>query len=111
LDVVVQGLEALGLRPEGRMEPPHHTPCDSRFVQTLLRAYEQYTGNEGVCKAVGGWSYVHNIEGGVCFGACMPGFEPNWHGANECMPIKDLIVASKIFAQAIIDLTLQSVIH
>ena len=73
-DVIRQRFESFGVEMEGKLSPPHHTPCDSEFVQTLLKVYEEYTGNQGYCKAIGGGTYVHSIEGGVCFGAAMPGF-------------------------------------
>ncbi len=87
-----------------KMSLPHHTPADSEFVKTLLRCYETYTGNKGGCIAIGGGSYVHDIPGGVAFGCTMPGFEPNLHAANECMPIADLVTSAKIFALAITEL-------
>jgi succinyl-diaminopimelate desuccinylase len=34
----------------------------------------------------------------------MPGFQPNIHGADECVPVADLLTAAKIFAQVILDL-------
>lgn len=87
-----------------RIRPPHHTPADSPFVQTLLRCYEQYTDDVGVCLSTGGGTYVHGIPGGVAFGATMPGFDSQLHGADERMSVADLLTAAKIFAQAIVDL-------
>ncbi|HPH97110.1 MAG TPA: Sapep family Mn(2+)-dependent dipeptidase [Anaerolineaceae bacterium] len=104
LDVVVKAFAPYGITVEGKLTPSHHTPGDSPFVKTLLKAYETYSGNKGFCEYTGGGTYVHNIEGGVCFGATMPGFETNMHGANEKASIKDLITAAKIFTQVIIDL-------
>ncbi len=89
---------------ENKYEPPHHTPAESEFVRTLLKAYEDCTGNEGRCISIGGGSYVHSIEGGVAYGCCMPGVNTNMHGANEFMPVDDLILAAKIFTVAIIEL-------
>jgi succinyl-diaminopimelate desuccinylase len=86
------------------LNPPHHTPCDSPFVRTLLSAYERHTGLKGACAATGGGTYVHHIDGGVCFGACMPGFQANMHGPGERVPVADLLTASKIFTQVICDL-------
>ena len=86
------------------MEPPHHTPADSPFVKTLLKRYEQYTGTQGACLAIGGGTYVHDIPGGVAFGCGMPGFNGNMHGADEHLCIKDLLTSCKIFAQVIVDL-------
>ncbi len=94
----------LGFSVSGEMEPPHHTPADSPFVQTLLKCYEQYTGRPGQCLAIGGGTYVHGIPGGVAFGCGMPGFNGNMHGADEHLCIKDLITACKIFTQVILEL-------
>ncbi|MCE5207942.1 MAG: Sapep family Mn(2+)-dependent dipeptidase [Chloroflexi bacterium] len=103
-DVIEAKFNKLGIKMEGQQHPSHHTPCDSPFVQTLLAIYEKYTGNKGGCESMGGGTYVHDIEGGVAFGAMMPGFEPNMHGANEHVSIKDMITAAKIFTQVIIDI-------
>jgi succinyl-diaminopimelate desuccinylase len=102
--VVESKLAEAGFEVTGEMSPPHHTPADSPFVKTLLGAYGTYTGNRGECLSMGGGTYVHGIEGGVAFGAAMPGFEARPHGANERLNIKDLLAACKIFAQVIIDL-------
>jgi succinyl-diaminopimelate desuccinylase len=103
-DIVEKKFKQLGIGMESRITPPHHTPCDSEFVEVMLKAYEQYTGNKGYCEGIGGGTYVHNIDGGVCFGACMPGFEAYMHGSNERIPIEDLITSAKIFTQVIIDI-------
>ncbi len=104
VDVAARQFANAGIHFEGKLSPAHHTPCDSPFVQTLLVAYEKYTGLKGSCESTGGGTYVHDIEGGVAFGAMMPGFESNMHGANEHMRIADLMTAAKIFTQVIIDL-------
>lgn len=103
MDVVDSRFAALGIQVENKIIPPHHTPCDSPFVQTLLAAYEQYTGLNGFCESTGGGTYVHDIEGGVAFGAILPGFEPYFHGADERVRVADLITAAKIFTQVIAD--------
>lgn len=95
---------AQGFHLDGHLTPGHHTPCDSDFVKTLLSIFEQYTGIKGGCSATGGGTYVHDIEGGVSFGAIMPGFETFMHGANERMSVQNLILAAKIYAQTIIEL-------
>jgi succinyl-diaminopimelate desuccinylase len=86
------------------MFPPHHVPADSPFVQTLLRAYERYTGKKGECLYDGGGTYVHNLKNGVAFGGVMPGTENNMHGADEFMVIEELLSSVKIYAQVIIDI-------
>ena len=93
-----------GFAAEGGMQEPHYTPADTPLVTTLLKCYEQYTGNKGECLAIGGGTYVHEIPGGVAFGCAMPGFNGNMHGPDEHTCIADQLTAAKIFAQAIIDL-------
>ncbi len=93
-----------GFDCQGEMIPPHHVPEDSPLVQTLLQCYQQYTGREGKAQATGGGTYVHDIPGGVAFGAIMPGFDTQMHGPDEHIPVKDLITAAKIYAQAIAEL-------
>jgi succinyl-diaminopimelate desuccinylase len=88
----------------GVMRPPHHTPGDTPFVEAMLRSYELYSGRKGECLSMGGGTYVHDIPGGVAFGASMPGFESNLHSANERMKIDDMLTAIKIYAQVIFDL-------
>lgn len=86
------------------MIPVHHVDSDSDFIKTLLKSYETFTGNEGFCEAIGGGTYVHEIEGGVAFGAIMPETDTNMHGADEFMPIDELLTAAEIFTLAIIEL-------
>lgn len=86
------------------MKPPHHVDGDSEFIRTLLRAYEEYTGRTGACIAIGGGTYVHELQNGVAFGAAMPETDNRMHGADEFAVIEELIVSAKMFAQVIVDL-------
>lgn len=87
-----------------RLNPPHYVDKNSEFVQTLLKVYDDYTGQEGECLAIGGNTYVHHIEGGVSFGCSMPGTDNNMHGVDEFAIIDELIVSAKMFTQVIIDI-------
>lgn len=82
--------------------PPHHVDESLPFVKTLLSVYEKHTGLKGECMAIGGGTYVHDIENGVAFGCIMPNTDTHMHGANEFMPFEDLVTSAKIFADAII---------
>jgi succinyl-diaminopimelate desuccinylase len=82
----------------------HHTPEESPFVQTLLKIYEEYTGIAGKCASTGGLSYVHDIRGGVLFGAVMPGVPHNAHGPNEQISVELLLLTAKMLTQAILDI-------
>ncbi|NLO46907.1 MAG: M20 family metallopeptidase [Clostridiales bacterium] len=97
-------LKSLGFSVEGEMTKPHHTPADSPFIRTLLNCYERYTGKRGSCLSMGGGTYVHDIEGGVAFGATMPGFQSNIHGSGEHIALDDLITACKIYARVILEM-------
>lgn len=84
--------------------PPHHVDENLPFIKTLLSSYEKHTGLKGYCMAIGGGTYVHDIENGVAFGCIMPDVDTHMHGANEFMPFEDLVTSAKIFADAIIEI-------
>ncbi|MCF0121235.1 MAG: M20/M25/M40 family metallo-hydrolase, partial [Oscillospiraceae bacterium] len=79
----------------------HVTPSDSPLVRKLLDVYELYTGEKGEPLAIGGSSYVHEIDGGVAFGCVFPGKNTLMHGANEHIDAEDLLTSAKMFARAI----------
>lgn len=87
-----------------KIKEPHIVDSDSDFVRTLNKCYEEYTGRKGGCISIGGGTYVHNIKNGVCFGAVYPETDTKMHGADEFMPIEELLISAKIFAQVIVDL-------
>jgi len=104
LGMIRDALDREGIRlTHSNVSKSHHTPGDSVFVQTLLRIYEEYTGEPGRCLAIGGQTYVHDIPGGVAFGCEMEGTDNRIHGANEFIGIPQLIISAKMFAQAIVD--------
>ena len=82
----------------------HHVDENSEFIQTLLKCYEEYSGQKGECLAIGGGTYVHNLKNGVAFGCTMPGTNNNMHGDDESAVVEELILSAKIFTQAIIEL-------
>lgn len=87
------------------MRPPHHVPADSPFIKTLLGAYEKYTGVTGSKPiAIGGGTYVHEIENGVAFGCTMPGTDNHMHGNDEFAVVEELVTSAKIFADVIVTL-------
>ena len=82
----------------------HHVDESLPFIRTLLSSYEKFTGKKGECMAIGGGTYVHEIKNGVAFGCIMPEIDTRMHGANELMPVEDLLISAKIFANAIIEI-------
>lgn len=82
----------------------HYVDENSDFIKVLLSAYEKYSGDKGDCICMGGGTYVHNIENGVAFGAISRDMITNMHGANEFMPIDDILTAAAIFTEVIADI-------
>lgn len=104
-DVLIARFAESGIQMDNRpMNPGHHVPEDSPFIQALLKCYEQYTGEKGECLAIGGGTYVHHLKNGVAFGCAKAGVDNHMHGVDEFAEIPQLILSAKIFAQAIIDL-------
>ncbi len=104
-DVMRAKYASIGLAmDDNKMYPPHHVPKDSPLVLTLLSVYEDYTGEKGRCIAIGGGTYVHNLEGGVSFGAAFEGVNNNMHGPDEFAYKRHLLLTIMMYAQVIWEL-------
>ena len=86
------------------MKPPHHVPAESGLVRSLLAAYEEETGLEGKPMSTGGGTYAKVLKQGVAFGALFPDEEDLAHQADEYETIDRLMLAMKIYANALIRL-------
>lgn len=103
--VVKKNFEAVGISLKDEpMREPHNVPGDSYFVKTLLECYEKHSGKKGEPMAIGGGTYVHHLKNGVAFGCGELGVDTKMHGDDEFMPISQLILSAKIFAEAIVRL-------
>ena len=85
-------------------KPPHHVPADGELVTSLLAAYEEETGLKGECISTGGGTYAKVLKQGVAFGALFPDEEDLAHQADEYETIDRLMLAMKIYANALIRL-------
>lgn len=83
---------------------PHIVPENDEFVQCLLRVYERVEGEKGYCLAIGGGTYVHEIEGGVAFGAERGTTDYHMHGDNEFITVDELLKDAVLFAEAIFEI-------
>ena len=83
---------------------PHCTDEMSNFVQTLLHVYERVTGDKGHCIAIGGGTYVHEIEGGVAFGAEFPNQDGRMHSPDEFITVENLLKNAELMAEAMVEL-------
>lgn len=82
----------------------HYVPEDSEFVQKLLKVYSDETGEDAKPLAIGGGTYVHDIEGGVAFGAEFPGENNNMHSPDESIKLESLMKNLRMFVSAIVSL-------
>ena len=105
-DVIINQLEKYGFAFDGNpaMRPAHYVPEDAPIVKEALRVYEDYTGRKGECLAIGGGTYVHDIEGGVAFGIEFPETDYRIHGADEFAVTDELLLTACMYAQIIKDL-------
>lgn len=105
-DVIRDRLTDIGFAFEGEpeMRPVHYVPADSPLVKTLLGVYEKHTGQKGECLAIGGGTYVHDIEGGVAFGIEFPGKDYRIHGADEYCDINEMLLTAEMYADVIKEL-------
>lgn len=95
----------LGVIKEKDMKPIYIEE-DSKFITTLMDVYRKHTGDcESKPLVIGGGTYAKACEGIVAFGPLFPG-EPEYaHQPNECIKIENLVLAAKIYADAIYSLT------
>ncbi|MBQ7638282.1 MAG: Sapep family Mn(2+)-dependent dipeptidase [Clostridia bacterium] len=82
----------------------HYVPEDSPLVETCLKVYEYHTGEKGKALAIGGGTYVHDIEGGIAFGIEFPGKDYRIHGADEYADINELLLTAEMYAAVIKEL-------
>ena len=85
-------------------DEPHCVDEDSEFIQKLLRVYERVEGEKGRCIAIGGGTYVHNIKGGVAFGAERGDTDYHMHGADEFVTVDELLRDAVLFAEVITEI-------
>lgn len=90
-----------GFIGEPVMIPVHYVPEEAPVIKTALGVYEEYTGLKGECLAIGGGTYVHDIEGGVAFGIEFPGIDYRIHGADEFAVIDELLLTAKMYTAII----------
>ena len=86
------------------LNEPHYVSGDSELVHELLSVYEDYTGKKGECLAIGGGTYAKVLKQGVAFGALFPDEEDLAHQADEYETIDRLMLAMKIYANALVRL-------
>jgi acetylornithine deacetylase/succinyl-diaminopimelate desuccinylase-like protein len=85
---------------------PLYLSKDHPVIQTLLKVYRQYSGDQaGEPISLGGATYARAFDNCVAFGPLFPDELLTEHEANERVILKNLFLAMKIYAYAIYELT------
>ena len=88
----------------GRKQDPLYISKDNYLVKTLTSIYNKITGrNEGPI-AIGGGTYARAFKNVISFGPNFPGEKDMCHQIDEFIKIDNLILTSKIYAEAIYEL-------
>ncbi len=85
---------------------PLYLPESHSLVKTLNKVYAEVTGEKASPVAIGGGTYARSMDNIVAYGALFPGKEKLAHKRDEYIDIDDLLMASKIYGQAILALAL-----
>lgn len=88
----------------GTNSKPHYVDKEDVLIKTLQKVYERQTGEEATLLSIGGGTYARVLEKGVAFGMLFPGRGDCAHQVDEYVDIEDLIKATAIYADAIVEL-------
>lgn len=106
VEEVLERVAKFGVKYETvHFQKPLFHDKDSELVQTLLKTYEDCTGNHAEPIAIGGGTYARAIKNGVGFGPEMPGDPPVVHMANEHISIDRVKLLLELYETAIERLT------
>ncbi|MFP4017050.1 MAG: dipeptidase PepV [Halanaerobiales bacterium] len=83
---------------------PLYVEKDDPLVKKLMKVYQEYTGDQSEPVTIGGGTYARAIDKAVAFGPAFPGRAELAHQKDEFLSIDDLILITKIYAAAIVEL-------
>ena len=95
---------------EGQMlrdSVPLYVDPNSKFIQTLLRVYQECTGDyERLPMTIGGGTYARSADNVVAFGMEFENGSGsgNIHNANEALALDDLYKGIEIYVNTLIEL-------
>lgn len=87
-----------------RAQEPLYVQKDSYLVRTLVDIFNKKTGLNEEAIAIGGGTYARAFENCISYGLTMPGDSDMCHQVDEYVEVEKLILASKIYAEAIYEL-------
>lgn len=80
---------------------PLYVPLDSPLVSTLMKVYQEETGDQTPAMSSGGATFARTMENCVAYGALFPDALQTEHQANERAKLDDLYRAMEIYAETI----------
>ena len=89
---------------EGAGKEPLYVPADNFMIKILQKVYEDVTGQKADLISIPGGTYARAIKNAVAFGPLFPGNEEIAHEKDEYIGIDDLMMCTKIYAEAIYEL-------
>jgi len=107
LDRLAPVIETAGCRlAEHEDQPPLYVPLDQEPVATLLRVYQEETGDTtSTPGTMGGGTYARATPNAVAYGSNFPGGNDGpAHEPDEKIAIDTLVRAAKIYAHALYEL-------
>jgi len=84
--------------------PPHYLDANNWLIRTLLRVYQEETGEQATPLAIGGRTYAVTLGNAVAFGPVFPGRPELAHQKDEYISVQDLMACTRIFARALYEL-------
>lgn len=83
---------------------PLYYPKDAELVTKLMKVYSKETGDEREPLAIGGGTYAKMMKNIVAFGPQLPGRPDTIHQLDEYILIEDLMLCTRIYANAMVEL-------
>jgi len=80
---------------------PLYVPLDSPLVSTLMKVYQEETGDQTPAMSSGGATFARTMENCVAYGALFPDALQKEPQANERAKLDDLYRAMEIYAETI----------
>lgn len=104
-DIIKEKTSASGIRLiEGDEKDPLYVSADNFMVKVLQKVYTDVTGQTAELISIKGGTYARAIKNAVAFGPLFPGREETAHQRDEYIEVNDLIMSTKIYAEAIYEL-------
>lgn len=105
IEEVLPIFNAFGLEVKTKVRhQPMMVEKDGWFVQTLLNAYNEITGESAVPLSMGGSTFARAFKKGCSFGPSWSDYNNHLHDANENLPKEQLLKAYEIYKKTIFDL-------